>query len=70
MDDFWVLFWAQFPEQPSMRLAYAATERLVKAEFGRTKFRNYESFKVAKHKYYKRRRKPKTQEACSGSLND
>jgi hypothetical protein len=53
MDEFWVLVLEQLPEVELMHRAYIAAELIVEIRFGRRRFGSYESFRVAKFKFYR-----------------
>ena len=58
MDEFWVVVLEQLPEVELMHLAYDRAELIVEIRFGRRRFGSYESFRVAKFKFYRVKTKP------------
>lgn len=57
MKDFWVLVLEQLPEVELMHLAYIAAELIVEAEYGRRRFGSYGSFRIARMRFCKVKKK-------------
>ncbi len=55
--DFWVLVLEQLVECGRMDQAYYAAEEIVVRDYGRRRFKSYQSFLNAKCKWYKNRKK-------------
>jgi hypothetical protein len=57
MKDFWVLVLEQMPEVELMHLAYEEAEIIVEAEYGRRRFGSYGSFRIARMRFCKIKKK-------------
>jgi hypothetical protein len=57
MKDFWVLVLEQLPEVELMHRAYIAAELIVEARYGRRRFGSYGSFRIARMRFCKVKKK-------------
>jgi hypothetical protein len=57
MKDFWILVLEQLPEVELMHRAYIAAELIVEARYGRRRFGSYGSFRIARMRFCKIKKK-------------